>query len=220
MKFAHANRRLKKSLGLAAVLMLSGASAAVAQNLSPSQEGRLVVGQCYATCLDRARRAETALSEKADRLTALLISDEFMALTQESKSDLLELEENAICILVQGHVRSLDGCHAGCVDAEAAYGVASAHARNRFLRLLRAQREPSRTAGLWTDYRTSPAPGTAVFDDACDRYLQNADDALLLGDGTAATLSLLPSLGDRAIRTAKPRLQEGSAGVDRRPAEE
>ena len=73
-------------LPIALVASLALANAATAQNLDKAQEGRSMVGQCYATCTDRAQTTALALYERTDRMTDLLISDEYHALTEASQN--------------------------------------------------------------------------------------------------------------------------------------
>ena len=151
------------------------ATAAFAQNLNPAQEGRVAVAQCYATCMDRSQRTALALYERVDRLSDLLISDEYFKLTNASQDAVVRLEETAICALAQDHVRGMDACHVGCVDVEFAYRVSASHARARFLQVLNAERGALQDVGLWNGHAHSPASG-ARFDAACDRYWEDGED--------------------------------------------
>lgn len=183
-------------IGLLALSSTFYAAATAAQNLNKIQEGRAEAGKCHATCMDRAERTALALYERVDRLTDLLISDEYFELTVASRNELVALEETAICSLAQDHVRNLDGCHAGCLDVEAAYGVRahSSLARNRFQELLNAERDALQQVGLWQDYRRTPTAGSA-FDLACDRYWN---------EGSAgAGISRIAALPERVRATAQ-----------------
>ena len=152
------------------------AFAASAQNLSPTQEGRVTVAQCYSTCMDRSQRTALALYDRVDRLSDLLISDEYFKLTDASQNAVARLEETAICALAQDHVRGMDACHVGCVDVEFVYGVSASHARARFLQVLNAERGALQDVGLWNGHAHSPASGPR-FDAACDRYWETGEDA-------------------------------------------
>lgn len=152
------------------------AFAASAQNLSSTQEGRVAVAQCYSTCVDRSQRTALALYDRVDRLSDLLISDEYFKLTDASQNAVARLEETAICALAQDHVRGMDACHVGCVDVEFVYGVSASHARTRFLQVLNAERGALQDVGLWNGHAHSPASGPR-FDAACDRYWETGEDA-------------------------------------------
>ena len=152
------------------------AFAASAQNLSSTQEGRVAVAQCYSTCMDRSQRTALALYDRVDRLSDLLISDEYFKLTDASQNAVARLEETAICALAQDHVRGMDACHVGCVDVEFVYGLSASHARARFLQVLNAERGALQDVGLWNGHAHSPASGPR-FDAACDRYWETGEDA-------------------------------------------
>ena len=154
------------------VLALAGllAFAASAQNLNRAQEGRVAIALCYANCMASGERLTLASLAKIERLTDLLISPQFQALTQDGQAALLEIEQESACLLAQDSVRNADTCQVGCVDLEQAYDVNNSHARNRFREAFQEARNELRDAGLWTDYRTSPEPGTAAFSAACQRY--------------------------------------------------
>ena len=49
----------------------------------------LVVGQCYATCMDKASKSAATTQEKSTRLTELLISDDFFQLTDDSQDEFI-----------------------------------------------------------------------------------------------------------------------------------
>lgn len=149
---------------------------ASAETLTQAQAGRVAIAQCYATCADRATRTSLALYERVDRLSDLLISDEYFALTDASQDAVVKLEETAICALAQDHVRGMDACHVSCVDVELVYGESTSHARTRFLHTLNAERDALREVGLWHGHAHSPASGPR-FDSACDRYWQSGDGA-------------------------------------------
>ena len=160
---------------IAAAVALS-AFATPAENLTKRQEGRVAVAQCYATCTDRSQRTALALYARVDRMSDLLISDEYFALTDASQDSVVRFEETAICALAQDHVRGMDACHVGCVDVEFAYGVNTSHARGRFLHVLNAERGALQDVGLWNGHARSPASGPR-FDAACDRYWESGDEA-------------------------------------------
>ena len=175
--------------------LTSPAAMVAAQNLTKSEEGRVEVGKCYALCMDRADRTALALYARVDRLTDLLISDEYFELTVASRNELVTLEETAICSLAQDHVRGLDGCYAGCVDLESAYGVRSSQARNRFRELLISERDALRQVGLWQDYQRTATVGTD-FDLACDRYWSDS------GSAGVSRIAALPA----RVRAAEQRM--------------
>lgn len=150
----------------------------------------VVVGQCYATCLDRSQTTALALYARGDRLADLLISDEYHALTTDSQAQVVRLEEDAICALAQDHVRALDGCQASCMDIERARGGhGNSAGRARFRHVFNTERRMLIDVGLWSSYADSRTSG-AAFDAGCDRYW-NADQ------GDAATLSRLASIPRR-----------------------
>ena len=184
-------------LPIALVADLALANAAGAQNLDRAQEGRSMVGQCYATCTDRAQTTVLALYERADRMIDLRISDEYHELTEASQNELVRLEEDVICALAQDHVRAMDGCYTGCVDVEIAYGVNRSHARNRFHQIYTVERDALRDVGLWDGYRSSAASG-AAFDAGCDRYWQSGQS----GKPAVGRVAALPALVRH--REAKP----------------
>ncbi len=183
----------RRAAAAVATLWLLAAPPAAAQNLGVASEGRAAIGACYAQCLASAQQGSRALSAKFDRLTDLLISDEYHALDEPSQDNLVVLEERSICAVAQDNVRTNDGCHAGCVDIERAYGVNAATARDRFLYVLRTERRPLLDAGLWRDYRTSPASGQA-FVAACNEYW-GADAAAYGGRPQLAAVQELKAAG-------------------------
>lgn len=163
---------MKAPLIVAALAL--AAFATPAENLTKSQAGRVAVGQCYATCMDRSQRTALALYARVDRLSDLLISDEYFALTDASQDAVVQVEETAICALAQDHVRGMDACQVGCVDVEFAYGVSNSHARTRFLHVLNAERGALQEVRLWNGHAHSPASGPR-FDAACDQYWESGD---------------------------------------------
>ncbi|MCZ0942479.1 MAG: hypothetical protein OXJ53_05435 [Gammaproteobacteria bacterium] len=86
-----------------------------------------------------------------------------------------------LCEEAQNRVRLMDGCNAGCVDVGAAYGAAASdgvmasEARKRFNQIFDEARKPLEAVGLWTGYDSSPMPGTATFDTACQALLEAED---------------------------------------------
>lgn len=194
---------------LATALLATVAAPAAAQNVSRAEEGRAAAAQCYGTCVDRAQTTSLALYQRADRLTDLVISDEYFELNDESQGNLVRLEEDAICALAQDHVRALDACNAACTDVERAYGSPSSLARSRFREIYYAERDALRAVGLWgTSYRDLPAAG-AAFNAACGRYWETG------GSGANAQLSRLADLPRRIGHRAKPptRAAGGKAGT-------
>ena len=183
-------------IGALACCLTLGASTAAAQNPTTSQQGRAAVGMCYATCMATSQRTALALYERVDRLTDLLISDEYFELTVASRDELVALEETAICSLAQDHVRGLDGCHAGCVDVETAYGVTSSQARDRFRQVLANERNALTQVGLWRDFQRTPSAGQD-FAIACDRYWNEGSDV-----GAVGRIQALPA----RVRAAEQRM--------------
>lgn len=172
-----------------------------AQQLGKPEQGRVAIAQCYSTCMAESQRTALALYARVDRLSDLLISDEYFALTNASQDEVVALEETAICALAQDHVRGLDACRAGCLDLEHVYGVRASLARARFRHLHSAESQPLRDAGLWTGFDTSPAAG-ARFDAACDRYWNGAGGAEAAG--RIASLPKLLARPNGKARRAKP----------------
>ncbi len=196
---------------LAAHLTLLGTPAA-AQNLTKGQEGRLAVGQCYATCIDRAQTTALALFAQVDRMTDLLISDEYHELTTQSQDDLIRLEETNTCLLAQSHVSGMDGCYAGCLDVEQAYGVSRSSARSRFRESMFAERAALQRVGLWINYRETPTAG-ARFDAACDRYWADTQSS---AEAIVSRVGAIPALlGGRDDRTARPVRRSPAPGGDK-----
>ena len=167
-----------KAFSIPAILAAMALTAfpASAQNLNRTQEGRVAIAQCYATCMDRSQRIVLALYDRADRLSDLLISDEYFQLTDAYQDAVRRLEETKICAVAQDYVRGMDACHVGCVDLEFAYGVNASYARTRFQQVLNAERGALQDVGLWNGHAHSPEAGPR-FDAACDRYWENGEDA-------------------------------------------
>lgn len=188
---------LSASVAILCTLSALTATTVGAQNLSKEEEGRLVVGQCYAKCMDKAFQSTATTQEKSTRLTELLISDDFFQLTDDSQDDFIALYRLDVCLLAQNHVRGIDACYAGCVDVERAYGVGGTNARSRFYRLLRDDRLALQDAGLWTDYRTFPVFGSYEFEDACDRLYE---DGAVVAEAQASPAHAPSSLVNRLIR--------------------
>ncbi|MCE2459822.1 MAG: hypothetical protein J4F38_03475 [Pseudomonadales bacterium] len=185
---------------LCTIVCMLGAFATVtteAQNLGKAEEGRAVVGQCYAKCMDKAFRSVAATQERSTRLTELMISDDFFLLTDDSQDDFIALYRLDVCLLAQNHVRGIDACYAGCVDVERAYGVGGTNARSRFYRLLRDDRLALQDAGLWQDYRTFPVFGSYEFEDACDRLYENGT---VVAEAQVSPAHAPSSLVNRLIR--------------------
>lgn len=193
---------------LAAALLSTMATLAAAQNVNRAEEGRAAAAQCYGACVDRAQTTSLALYQRADRLTDLLISDEYHALTDESQNDLVRLEEDLICNLAQDHVRALDACNAACTDVERAYGSPSSLARSRFREIFYAERDALADVGLWgTSYRNAPTGG-AAFDAACGRFWNAASS------GASGRLSRLADLPRRIGHRAKPPTRAAGGKAD------
>lgn len=186
---------------LVAGCLALAAAAAGAENLNKAEEGRAAVASCYASCVDRSERTRLAVYARFDRLTDLLISDEYHALTEASQNLAVDGEKTYICLLGQDYVRSLDACQAGCVDLEDAYGVRSSHARNRFRDLLARESAVLREVGLWSSYRNSPAGGSDAFAQACSAYWD--DGASGSASATPSRTRLLPAL----LGSGRPVLQ-------------
>ncbi|MDE0040384.1 MAG: hypothetical protein OXU77_22900, partial [Gammaproteobacteria bacterium] len=178
-------------------LAVFAAVTAGAQNLSRAGEGQVVVGQCYAACVDKAFKSAATTQQKSTRLTELMISDDFFQLTDQSQDDFIALYRLDVCLLAQNHVRGVDACHAGCIDMELAYGVTGSNARSRFHGLLRDDRKALQDAGLWQDYRTFPVFGSYEFEDACERLYGNG---AVVAEAQASPAHAPSSLVNRLIR--------------------
>ena len=178
-------------------LAVSAAVTAGAQNLGTTGEGRVVVGQCYAACMDKAFKSAATTQEKSTRLTEVMISDDFFQLTDDSQDDFIALYRLDVCLLAQNHIRGVDACYAGCVDADQAYGLPRSNARSRFYQLLREERQPFQDAGLWQDFRTFPVFGSYEFEDACERLYE---DAAVVAEAQASPAHAPSSLVNRLIR--------------------
>lgn len=164
----------------------------------------VVVGQCYATCLDRSQTTALALYGRADRLSDLLISDEYHALTTASQEQLVRLEEDAICALAQDHVRALDGCQASCMDLERARGGhGNSAGRARFRHVFNAERLALQGVGLWSSYSNSSTSGPD-FDAGCDRYW-GVDQSAAASASRVATIPARVGHRSRLPTRAKPR---------------
>lgn len=201
----HARLLLAPALALATLPALP----VDAQTLSRAEAGRVAVANCYATCMDRAQTTSLALYARVDRITDLLISDEYFELDDDSQAQVVRLEEDAICALAQDHVRALDGCYNACTDVERAYGSPSALARGRFRHLFIAERDALRAVGLWgSSYANAPTSG-AAFNAACDRYWATAAGSA--GDG----LSRLATLPLRSGHRTRPPARAAKASDKR-----
>ena len=174
-----------------------GTATAAAQNLDKTEEGRVVVGQCYATCMEKAFQSTSTTQQKSTRLTELMITDDFFQLTDASQDEFIRLYRLDVCLLAQNHVRGVDACYAGCVDVERAYGVGGTNARSRFYRLLSDDRQALQDVGLWRDYRTFPVFGSPEFEDACERLY---DNAAVVAESQASPAHAPSSLVNRLIR--------------------
>ena len=188
---------------LALCALSISATSATAQTLTKAQEGRAAVGQCYASCMARAQTTAQALYQRADRLTDLLISDEYHALTEDSQNALVRLEEDAVCALAQDHVRALDGCFAGCLDVETAYDFRRSHSRLRFRQVYIAERDALRDVGLWDDYQNSATSGSA-FNAGCDRYWDGGQTGLAATSRIAALPALVGHRAAKPVRAEDP----------------
>ena len=162
----------KLALALAGLLAFA-ANTASAQTLTRGQEGRVAIALCYSACMASGERLALASLAKLERLTDLLLSPQFQALTQAGQAAVVEVEQEGVCLLAQEGMRNADTCQVGCVDLETAYDVQTSHARNRFREAFQDEMTSLRNAGLWTNYRTSPEPGTAAFSRACSTYLSS-----------------------------------------------
>lgn len=146
---------------------------AAAQPLDRAAQGRVAVGQCYSACLDRAHRDTADLGAFTRDLIALLYDAEVLNLPLSTRLETIQNHTLLFCTLAQSYIYSLEGCHQGCVDVEAAHGVRKSSARIRFLNLLRIERQPLVDAGLWVDFRNSPTSG-ADFEAACTLMMADA----------------------------------------------
>lgn len=186
----------KLALALAGLL----AFAANAQNLTKTEEGHAAVAICYATCMARGETLQLAAIAKADRLTDLLLTPQFLALPSDVQQVFVDDERESWCLLAQTAVQNAEACQVGCVDLEQVYDVSSSHARTRFREALREFTADLREAGLWTNYRTSPDPGTPAFTRACNAYLSDGS-----ASGSSALLLKRVRPEDLAVpKQAKP----------------
>ena len=204
--------RRHAAIAIGAVLMLC-ANAALASDHGDDDDDSdddrytatpVVVGQCYAACLDRSQTTALALYRRADRLSDLLISDEYHALTTASQEQLVRLEEDAICALAQDHVRALDGCQASCMDIERARGGhGSSAGRARFRHVFNAERLALQGVGLWSSYSNSSTSGPD-FNAGCDRYW-GVDQGAAASASRVATIPARVGHRNRFPARAKPR---------------
>ena len=204
--------RRHAAIAIGAALMLC-ARAALASDHSDDDDDSdddhytatpVVVGQCYATCLDRSQTTALALYRRADRLSDLLISDEYHALTTASQEQLVRLEEDAICALAQDHVRTLDGCQASCMDIERARGGhGNSAGRARFRHVFNAELRALQGVGLWSGYANSATSGPD-FDAGCDRYW-GVDQGAATSASRVATIPARVGHRARLPVRAKPR---------------
>ena len=142
-------------------------SSAWAQTLTREEEGRAAVGRCYQVCLGTTSSAPRLFAQLAAPPAGGVVLDD-----EDPPPAFIVFDQSAICEAAIAQVRDMDGCYAGCVDIELAYGVRTSSARDRFLHVFRAERDALRAAGLWTDYRTPPPAGDD-FDAACNAYLDS-----------------------------------------------
>ena len=202
--------RRHAAIAIGAVLMLC-ANAALASDHGDDDDDSdhdaatpVVVGQCYAICLDRSQTTALALYRRADRLSDLLISDEYHALTTASQEQLVRLEEDAICALAQDHVRALDGCQASCMDIERARGGhGNSAGRARFRHVFNAERLALQGVGLWSSYAESATSGPN-FNAGCDRYW-GVDQGAAASASRVATIPARVGHRNRFPARAKPR---------------
>lgn len=186
-KLERARHSAARRFALGVALALCASAALASDHDDDDAATPVVVGQCYAACLDRSQTTALALYARADRLSDLLISDEYHALTTDSQGQLVRLEEDAICALAQDHVRALDGCQASCMDIERARGGhGNSAGRARFRHVFNTERRALVDVGLWNSYSDSSTFGPA-FDAGCDRYW-SADQ------GSASALSRIASI--------------------------
>ena len=171
-------------------------AAAVAQVLSKSEEAQLAVGQCYSACIARVGQGvlepfmppgfiaeppgEGGIFEKGvDGGSPDDDGDGDHSDSSDSDDDdwgdVIAISNTGWCEEVQDQVRLMDGCNAGCMDVEAAYGLTASEARKRFKHIFDEAREPLEATGLWIDYASSPVPGTGAFDAACEAFLEAID---------------------------------------------
>ena len=193
--------RSQSALCAALLLALTAMPAlAAAQVLSKAEEARLAVGQCYSACMARLSQGVFESSVPPGVIAEPLIDAIVMGpanlgavsgsnsgdeaggggsdgdyTDDDGLEDWVAFSSTEWCEEVQDRIRLMDGCNAGCVDVEAAYGAADSEARKRFKRIFAEAREPLEAAGLWTDYASSPAAGTAAFDAACDAFVGAAE---------------------------------------------
>ena len=197
--------KFKSHLAFCVALILAlAAGPAAAQLLSKGEEARVAVGQCYSACIARAGQAYVEppippgiIAEPMGEggLIGLLVGEASSSSSGDdddgdhssgSDSDdggsddddwghFVSISNTGLCEEIQDQVRLMDGCNAGCMDVEAAYGATASEARKRFKHIFDEARAPLEAAGLWTGYESSPVQGTAAFDTACDAFLEAAD---------------------------------------------
>ena len=186
-----------------ALMLALAAGSAAAQILSKGEEARLAVGQCYSACIARIGQAYVeppippgVIAEPMGEggLIGMIVGGASSSSSDDddgghssgsdaddSGSDdddwghFVSISNTGLCEEMQDQVRLMDGCNAGCMDVEAAYGATASEARKRFKHIFDEARQPLEAVGLWIDYDSSPVSGTAAFDTACDAFLEAAD---------------------------------------------
>ncbi len=162
---------MKAITTLLAGLLLCATTPVLAQHLTKAEEGRMAIGQCYSTCADRSFRSTGSVLHQLNEAASLILNSP-PEVTIETLEALFESEKQLICGLLQEHIRSMDACHAGCVDMETAYGARTSQARNRYRYIFDAETKLLQSYGLWINYSTPV--GLAASQRACDQFFGTA----------------------------------------------
>ncbi len=180
------------------LLSLTIALSATAQDLGIEDAGRAALGRCYAGCMETLYRFGQEFVTQQERLFGLALQLADATLWSAEARDLeslLEHLQDGVCLTAQNYVRLGDACQAGCQDLERAYGVRTSNARHRFLADFGRDKDILEEFGLWTDYRTSPAVGSADFDAACRRFVGDEAPAAAAWSPATRTLRDLRAVG-------------------------
>ena len=156
----------KITAALCGILLLPALPALAQSNLTRAQEGRMAVGQCYSACTTDAESAAIDWME--------LYWDNWhqsSEMTQQEWSLFTTTWFTLGCLTDQSLMVEAYACRQGCLDMERAYGVGSTSAKTAFNHEYNLLQRLLRPSGLWRNTnRDRPAPNTAAFDRACQRY--------------------------------------------------
>jgi len=160
-------------IGTLGIFAVATALPAFAQaQLTKAEAGRAAVGQCYSRCMADLYEIGQDVVAQQERLLALALQASDALFLDESFADVLtEYTSDALCLSAQNYVRFGDACQSGCVDVEASWGVRSSGARARYNFEFARDRDILADAGLWGNFRTSPAIGTTAFRRACNAFV-------------------------------------------------